>query len=81
MKNSLPTNGRSVYAFPSRFGSHASMVNAEKTAELNDSTRCVIDDEYGQYTTLKNRLDTGMADPNRYATSRLDKLAEKVDKE
>lgn len=56
------------YVFPSRFGSHASMVDKEATNKLipYESDNVVLKDEFGFYTTLKNRLDTGLADPNRY---------------
>ena len=62
--------------YPSDYGSHASMVDMEATKELNEgiefddlssTASVVIATEKGSYTTVKNRLDTGMADPNRYA--------------
>ena len=59
---------------PSRFGSHSSMVveaneiaqwNKDMNARLEkDEVLCEDDDHY--YITKKNRLDTGLADPNRY---------------
>ncbi|MEI6084623.1 MAG: hypothetical protein WCS70_10010 [Verrucomicrobiota bacterium] len=59
--------------FASEFGSHAAMVNAE----LNDKVAAakqdatdpwqVLTDERGNYATRKSRIDTGMADPNRFA--------------
>jgi hypothetical protein len=60
--------------FPSRFGSHASMIDNEKTEVLNDPNLVVLKDEFGFYTTERNRLDTKMADPNRYESKRLGKL-------
>lgn len=60
--------------YPSVFGSHASMINKEKTTLLNDATKVVCTDEHGDYVTLKERLDNGCADPNRYMTARLNKL-------
>ncbi len=58
---------------PSEFGSHASMVNAELTEKIaaakqdpNDPWQ-ILTDERGHYATRKHRLDTGLADPNRYA--------------
>jgi len=63
------------YPFPSRYGSHQSMVIKE-----NDGT-VVCKDEYGEYTTSKDRLDTGGADPNRYALSRDLYKSNKVKKE
>jgi|TARA_R110000737_G_scaffold185814_1_gene208981 hypothetical protein len=58
----------------SRFGSHSSMVvepneidqwNKNMNVRLEkDEVLCEDDEHY--YITKKNRLDTGMADPNRY---------------
>ncbi len=59
--------------FPSEFGSHASMVNAELTEKIaaakQDATDPwqVLTDERGNYATRKHRIDTQMADPNRFA--------------
>jgi hypothetical protein len=57
--------------YPSDFGSHASMVNAElteKIAKQEDSDPWqILTDERGNYATRKHRIDTGMADPNRYS--------------
>ena len=60
--------------YPSFFGSHSSMIDEEETAKLNDPKLVVLKDEDGFYTTERNRLDTKMADPNRYPTARLDRL-------
>jgi hypothetical protein len=46
---------------PSPFGSHASMV----VRELEDG-KVVCKDDVHEYETHKNRLDTGLADANRY---------------
>ena len=51
---------------PSLYGSHASMVQEE----LSDGT-VVLLDEKGKYSTTKDRLDTGLADPRRYNSSRV----------
>jgi len=60
-------------AYPSDFGSHASMINSELNEKIaaakqdsNDPWQ-VLTDERGNYATRKHRLDTGLADPNRYA--------------
>ena len=59
--------------FPSEFGSHGMMVNAELTEKVaaakQDATDPwqVLTDERGNYVTRKHRVDSGMADPNRYA--------------
>jgi hypothetical protein len=50
---------------PSRYGSHSSMV----VEELEEG-RVVCKDDAGEYTTLKSRLDTGLADPSRYSADR-----------
>ena len=59
------------YPYPSRHGSHSSMINEEKTNELEalhgNSDRVVLEDEKGFYITEKRRLDTGLADPSRYS--------------
>ena len=51
---------------PSLYGSHASMIEEE----LPDGT-VVLLDEKGKYSTTKDRLDTGLADPRRYDSSRV----------
>ena len=60
-----------AYKHPTRYGSHLSMVDEEKTGELNKENKVVMQDEHGYYITDENRLDNGLADPNRYKTSRL----------
>lgn len=72
-----PPQKSKVYGYPSRFGSHSSMVKPGH----NDGDFCVCVDEYGEYVTNSNRLDTGLADPNRYSITRLGKLFEKTVKE
>ena len=58
---------------PSEFGSHASMVNAELTEKIAAAKQNAADpwqiltDERGNYASRKHRIDTGLADPNRYA--------------
>ena len=59
------------YKYPTRYGSHSSMVNEEKTEELNCENKVVIEDEHGYYITDTNRLDNGLADPKRYNSTRL----------
>ncbi len=58
----------STYPFPSRFGSHSSMVLSQNEDEV------LCEDEFGRYSTSKKNLDSGLADPNRTATSRISKL-------
>lgn len=58
---------------PSQFGSHKSMTNEELTAKIVADKQnpadawVVLTDERGPYATISSRLDTGMADPNRFA--------------
>ncbi len=68
-----------IYPYPSRFGSHKSMLNVDATGRLQETSpnMCVIIDEYGEYTTNVMNLDNGLADPARYSQSRLDRLFEK----
>lgn len=55
---------KEVYTFPSRFGSHASMIVEEHKPA--DPSLVILKDENGLYVTERRRLDIGMADPNRY---------------
>jgi hypothetical protein len=59
--------------FASEFGSHGDMISAEWNEKIVASRQDasdpwqVLTDERGQYATRKSRIDSGMADPNRYA--------------
>lgn len=59
--------------YPSQFGSHVGMVNAELNEKVaaakQDATDPwqVLTDERGNYATRKSRIDTGMAGPNRFS--------------
>jgi hypothetical protein len=52
-------------AYPSRFGSHKSMVDASIVPK--DENLVVCKDEFGHYVTERKRLDDRCADPNRNA--------------
>ena len=65
------------YKYPSRFGSHESMVVEDESFELNHG-EVVCEDEFGRYKTTRKRLDDGLADPARFVSSRLGKLYEKT---
>jgi hypothetical protein len=58
---------------PSEFGSHTGMVNAELNEKVAAGQQDAADpwqiltDERGNYATRKSRLDTGLADPHRFA--------------
>lgn len=68
---------KSNYSFPSRFGSHLSMVDEELTKKLDDVNKVVCNDEHGSYVTFRNRLDSGVSDPARYETKRVEYLCRK----
>lgn len=59
--------------YPSDFGSHASMANEELNAKIAEAKQdptdpwTILTDERGPFATRKHRLDTGLADPNRFA--------------
>ena len=63
-----PTGPKVVDPYPSKYGSHLSMVNAEATAELQSEKWVICEDENGKYATEIKRLDYGLADPHRYAS-------------
>lgn len=65
-KSSAPVKEYYTGPYPSPFGSHLSMVDLEETAKLNDPNLVVLKDNAGFYVTERNRLDSGLADPNRY---------------
>jgi len=75
------------YPYPSVFGSHESMLNPDASAKIytveeetsegtvqRSSGRVVCTDEFGDYETSEDRLDNGLADPNRYNVKRLGRL-------
>ena len=59
--------------YPSDFGSHAGMVNADLTGKIPEGKQdaanpwVILTDQRGDYATRKSHLDSGMADPNRFA--------------
>ena len=59
--------------YPSEFGSHGGIVNADLTGKIAEAKQDATDpwqiltDERGNYATRKSRIDSGMADPNRCA--------------
>tara|TARA_R100000808_G_scaffold2804_3_gene10599 strand:- start:105938 stop:106177 length:240 start_codon:yes stop_codon:yes gene_type:complete len=66
----VPTK-QEAYKYKTRYGSHADMIDEEKTSELNDKKLAVLEDEHGYYITERHRIDNGLADPKRYTQSRL----------
>ncbi len=65
-KITAPSTGDSYTLFPSRYGSHASMVEAAIVPKNEKLVVCK--DEYGYYVTEKNNLDNRCADPWRFAS-------------
>lgn len=68
----ISNDGKSVkIVTPSRYGSCRSMIcPREKSKEIFPiipTGKVVCEDEFGLYLTDESRLDTGMADPNRYS--------------
>ncbi len=61
MKRYAPVAVKEKYPYPSKFGSHKSMV-----VGLGEQVIVVCQDELGEYETDKWRLDNGLADPNRF---------------
>ena len=59
------------YKYPTRYGSHSSMIDEKKTEELNKENKVVIQDEHGYYVTDEDRIDNGLSDPKRYCSKRL----------
>ena len=57
---------------PSLYGSHASMIDEESSdiGQITTGEVC-LRDEKGKYWTTTDRLDTGLADPRRYDSSRV----------
>ena len=50
--------------FPSRYGSHASML-IDPGQDIEPGT-VVCKDEFGEYVTFANRIDNGLADSKRW---------------
>jgi len=67
MSKSYTPPKNTVYPYPSRFGSHKSMLINDDLIDNN----VICNDEFGDYNTTADRLDNGRSDPNRYASSRL----------
>lgn len=78
-KNQQRETGQTITT-KSRYGSHSDMVivptgEIEKDCEellqkANHHLQVVCRDDEGYYLTYKSRLDTGLADPNRYSGRR-----------
>jgi hypothetical protein len=64
------------YQYKTRFGTTKDMV-----IEDCGSNHIRCSDEFGEYLTTRNHIDSGLTDPNRCAQSRLTKLFSGVKKE
>jgi hypothetical protein len=79
-KSKGPPEKKEKYKYPSRFGSHSSMINYDETTKLNDIDRIVLTDEFGDYITYRENIDRPETDQNRCRSSRLGKLYERTEK-
>jgi hypothetical protein len=65
------------------FGSHSDMiVSCEDPAIQSlkiDDNQIICKDDTGYYITEKNRIDSGLADPNRYASINARKIFQPLD--
>jgi hypothetical protein len=59
----------------SKFGSHKSMVDRAATAALENPDMVVCRDQFGLYVTKAKALDNGLADHNRFNSSRMARYA------
>jgi len=61
------------YPYPTRFGSHKSMVVESTPEELKDlaEDEVICQDEFGRYKTQAKRLDNGQSDGFRFDSHRL----------
>ena len=87
-KSSSMGGQKEAYKYPSHYGSHTMMLEnddkvkqaclgksiPEELAKRGIVNPVVLKDEFGHYITDSNRLDTGLADPNRYSEDRLTSL-------
>ena len=69
-----PWQKEEPYKYKTRFGSHREMLKEEcqesfDTLQPKDKVLC--EDEFGEYETEVWRVDSGLADPNRYSQSRV----------
>jgi hypothetical protein len=60
----------SNYPYPTRFGTHRSMV----LGEVDNNGMVPCGDEFGQYLTHYSNIDSGRLDPARTDSRRLGKL-------
>jgi hypothetical protein len=67
----------------SAFGSHAEMIVGCEDVNIQtfkiDDDQIICKDDTGYYITDKNRIDSGLADPNRYANQKSRFFPQEVD--
>tara|TARA_R100000008_G_C3577779_1_gene166353 strand:- start:1623 stop:1877 length:255 start_codon:yes stop_codon:yes gene_type:complete len=74
-KSGRHVTGRSITT-PTWFGSHASMVVDHSEIQIGgkdvrlSEDQVLCKDDNGYYVTEKKKLDSGLADPNRYSNRR-----------
>ena len=56
------------HPYPSRYGSHITMVNDDMSKELKSNLWVVCEDQDGAYATEVSRLDNGLSDSYRFST-------------
>ena len=69
-----PWQKEEPYKYRTRFGSHREMLKEEHQESFDTLTpkdKVLCEDEFGEYETEVWRVDSGLADPNRYAQSRV----------
>ena len=70
-KKQTQKKAQPVLEAPSRYGSHASMIDENLQEAVADEGWVILRDENGVYNTTRDRLDTGLADPRRYDSARV----------
>lgn len=72
-KKSKGFKAEKPYPFPSHYGSHSSMVVGPVSVRTETGWEewLLLRDEYGEYLTTQDRIDTGLADPRRYEGERM----------
>lgn len=67
----------------SAFGSHSDMIVSYEDPIIQtikiDDNQIICKDDSGYYVTYKNRIDSGLSDPNRYANNNSRKLFKELD--
>ena len=69
-----PWQKEEPYKYKTRSGSHREMLKEEYQESfdtLKPKDKVLCEDEFGEYETEVCRIDSGQADPNRYAQSRV----------